>query len=324
MTIRVFTWHIHGSYLYYLSQGPYEIYIPNSTRSEGYYGRGETFPFGANVIEVDSSLVKDMTFDCILFQSEKNYLQDQYDILSPQQRQLPAIYLEHNTPAGSAVNTRHVVDDPNVLLVHVTHYNKLMWNSQRTPTTVIDHGVTGSGIAYTGEIAKGLVVVNNISQRGRTMGWDIVQQIQQHIPLDIAGMGTEKIGLGEVLHPQLPGFRSRYRFFFHPARHTSLGLAVLEAMMDGVPVVGLATTELVTVIKDGENGYLHTDIDYLIQKMKLLLDAPELAATLGAAGQLTARRRFNIGRFTADWQRTFEQQIALRKEVTAVLEEETI
>src|SRR5690606_24614252 len=51
--LRIFTWHIHGSYLYYLSQGGFELYIPvREDRTEGYYGRGETFPFGANVHEV--------------------------------------------------------------------------------------------------------------------------------------------------------------------------------------------------------------------------------------------------------------------------------
>ncbi len=42
--IKIFTWHIHGSYLFYLSQGNYDIYIPTKPeKTEGYYGRGELF-----------------------------------------------------------------------------------------------------------------------------------------------------------------------------------------------------------------------------------------------------------------------------------------
>src|SRR5689334_3583132 len=97
--LRIFTWHIHGSYLYYLSQGNFTIYIPvNERKEEGYYGRGKTFPFGDNVIEVPVSMVKEMAFDCILFQTNKNYLVDQYEILSAEQRMLPRIYLEHDPP----------------------------------------------------------------------------------------------------------------------------------------------------------------------------------------------------------------------------------
>src|SRR4051812_32150378 len=100
--LKIFTWHIHGSYLYYLSQGDYDIYIPvNNKKNEGYYGRGETFPFGENVIEIPADAVRRMEFDCILFQTNRNYLHDQFEILSEQQRRLPKIYLEHDPPWAS-------------------------------------------------------------------------------------------------------------------------------------------------------------------------------------------------------------------------------
>jgi len=65
---KIFTWHIHGSYLFYLSQGNYEIFIPvKEERTEGYYGRGETLPFGNNVHEVHVSDIPKLDLDCIIF-----------------------------------------------------------------------------------------------------------------------------------------------------------------------------------------------------------------------------------------------------------------
>jgi len=303
---RIFTWHVHGSYLYYLSQGNYDIYIPvTNEHKEGYYGRGKTFPFGDNVYEIPPASVKYHDFDIILFQSSANYLKDQYEILSEEQRKLPRIYLEHNTPHDTAAGTAHVTDDPEITLVHVTHYNKLMWNNNRTPAVVIEHGVTDSGIPFKGDLPRGLIVINHLPQRGRTLGWDLFRELRTQIPLDLAGMGNGEDGIGEVKHPQLPRFRSHYRFLFHPVRHTSLALAVCEAMMQGMPVVGLATTELVTVIENGRNGYIHTDINYLEEKMQLLLSDPMHARQIGAAGRETAQRRFNIDRFTAEWEQLF-------------------
>jgi glycosyltransferase involved in cell wall biosynthesis len=180
-----------------------------------------------------------------------------------------------------------------------------MWDNNRTPVTVIEHGVTESDIPYSGELAKGVTIINHLPQRGRALGWDIFQQVAQQVPVDLAGMGNEVMGMGEVLHPQLPSFRSRYRFFFHPVRHTSLALAVCEAMMQGLPVIGLATTELVTVIENGVNGFIHTDVNYLIDKMKLLLNDPDLAMQMGKAARETALKRFNIRRFTSDWEQLF-------------------
>jgi hypothetical protein len=310
--LRIFTWHIHGSYLYYLSQGDYDIFIPvNHARSEGYYGRGETFPFGPNVIEVDAAEVRNMEFDCILFQSERNYLVDQHDILADWQKQLPRVYVEHNTPEGHPTNTRHVMTDPAVTMVHVTHFNKLMWDNGGTANIrVIEHGVCIPAVSYLGDIPRGIVVINHIQQRGRITGWDVFEEVRRQVPLDLVGMGTiESGGLGEVLNPQLPEFISRYRFFFNPIRYTSFGLAVCEAMMTGMPVVALATTEYVTVIKDRECGLIDTNIDRLIAGMNELIADPAWARILGEQGKKVATDKFSIARFTADWENTFRQTI---------------
>ena len=84
-----------------------------------------------------------------------------------------------------------------------------------------------------------------------------------------------------------------------------LGLSVCEAMMTGIPIVGLATTEMSVTIKNDYSGYVHTDVEYLIEKMKYLLDNPEKAKELGKGAQQTANERFNIERFKQDWIETF-------------------
>jgi glycosyltransferase involved in cell wall biosynthesis len=309
--VKIFTWHIHGSYLYYLSQGNFEIFIPvNDERSEGYIGYGSTFPFRQNVHEIDVKAVKDLTIDCILFQSPQTYLKDQYEIFSDAQRRLPKIYLEHDPPQGHPTNTSHVVRDPFTHIVHVTHFNQLMWDNNGIPSTVIDHGILPSSVNYSGELGRGLVIINNLKDRGRRLGLDIFLEARKHVPLDLIGMNTEELGgLGEVLHPRLPEFISRYRFLFNPIRYTSLGLAVLEAMMAGVPVVGMATTEMVTVFTNGVTGYVHTDLSYLISKMTLLLEDKVLAEQLGAEGKQLAMDRFNISRFIKNWDFLFRSLI---------------
>jgi glycosyltransferase involved in cell wall biosynthesis len=330
---RIFTWHIHGSYLFYLSQANIDVYIPvTAERTEGYYGRGETFPFGDNVIEVPASDVKELEFDCILFQTNKNFLVDQYEILSPLQRLLPKIYLEHDPPREHPVNESHIVaNDEHTTLVHVTHFNRLMWDNNKAPAFVIEHGVTDAGIQYSGDKEKGIVVVNNLPQRGRICGFDIFKEISTQVPMDLIGMGTQEHGLGEVLHPQLPEFISHYRFFFHPIRYTSLGLAVCEAMMLGIPVVGLATTELSTIISNGYNGFVHTDVNLLVRDMNLLLRDKELATEIGLNGRRTALERFGIERFTRDWEKlvhaviekpagSAEQQSKMLQELNSTLQ----
>ena len=123
---------------------------------------------------------------------------------------------------------------------------------------------------------KGIVVINHLYQRGRKLGADIYDEVRQCVPLELAGMGTKEYGgIGEVLHPQLPSFISNYRFMFNPIRYTSFGLSVCEAMMLGMPVVTLATTEYSTVTY--------------------------------------AERHFNIQRFVSEWKSAFELAIDLNE-----------
>jgi hypothetical protein len=72
--LKILTWHIHGSYLYYLSKTPCEFYLPvKDGRPEGYGGRSGSFPWGENVLDVPAEKVKELEIDCILFRSGKNY-----------------------------------------------------------------------------------------------------------------------------------------------------------------------------------------------------------------------------------------------------------
>jgi glycosyltransferase involved in cell wall biosynthesis len=305
---KVLTWHIHGNYLFYLSQVPVEFYLPvKPDLPEGYGGRSGTFAWGKNVHNVPAQEVKNLNLDCVIYQSRKNYLEDQFEILSPQQRALPRIYLEHDPPREHPTDTHHPVDDPNTLLVHVTNFNRLMWDNHRTPTKVIEHGViVPEDSPYVGDLNRGLVVVNNILKRGRRLGLDVFNQAREHVPLDLIGMNSQNAGgLGEIDHDKLLYFESRYRFFFNPIRYTSLGLAVCEAMMFGMPIIGLATTEMVTVIQNGINGYVDTDVTGLIVRMQELISDPARARQLSLEARRYAQERFNIQRFIQDWSDAF-------------------
>jgi hypothetical protein len=302
--LNVLTWHTHGSYLYYLSQAPHEFYVLSKPgRPPGYGGRCGDIPWGDNVHDLPASEARHARFDCIVFQDDPQWEKDQYELLTPAQRALPRIYIEHDPPRAHPTDTPHPVDDPNVLLVHVTPFNALMWDNGRTPVCVIEHGVIApQGVRYQGELERGLVITNNLATRGRRLGADLFAQARAHVPLDLIGMGAEELGgLGEIEHAAIPAFAARYRFLFSPIRYTSMGLSVIESMMAGVPVVALATTEMATVIENGVSGYTDHDPKVLIERMRTLLRDPALARELGLGARPRALERFSIQRFSADW-----------------------
>jgi glycosyltransferase involved in cell wall biosynthesis len=312
--LRILTWHVHGNYLWYLSQARHDFYLPVRPETDGGYGgRGTGFPFGDNVHDIPADEVQHRQFDCILFQTRRNFEKDQFEILSSSQQDLPRIYLEHDPPQQHPTNSKHWVDDPNILLVHATPFNALMWDSGITPSRVIEHGVIiQNGTRYSGEKKRGIVVINHLGRRGRRLGVDVFQRVRAEVPLDLIGMESAELGgLGVVAATQLPAVIGQYRFFFNPIRYTSLGLAVIEAMMIGMPVVGLATTEMATAIQNGMSGFIDTDVGKLIAHMRMLLKHPEEARRLGARARKDALERFNIERFVRDWEAAFAEVTSL-------------
>lgn len=303
--LHILTWHVHGNYLYNLTQVPHDFYLATDAAASMHHsGRSGTLPWGDNVHEAPVEALRDMDFDVVMYQSRHEWDGARHQQLSAAQRSLPRIYIEHDPPQGHPTDTRHwVAEDPGALLVHVTPFNALMWDAGPTPTTVIEHGVRPlREVAYAGQLERGIVVVNNLGSRGRRLGLDVWREAAAQVPLTLVGMGSLEIGgVGEVVNDRLPEAMAAHRFFFNPIRYTSLGLAIVEAMMVGLPIVGLATTELVTVIRNGENGFIDTRLDRLVAAMQRLLADPALARELGAAARRTALERFGIERFVADW-----------------------
>ena len=306
--LRILTWHVHGNYLYNLVQVPHDFFLVSDGGRGGLHlsGRSGVLPWGPNVHEAPLERLRDMPFDVVLFQSRAEW-EARERVLSAAQLALPTVVLEHDPPLESPTDTRHWASGPNVLLVHVTPFNALMWDSGATAVRVVEHGILPlQNARYSGHIERGIVVVNNLPSRGRRVGLDIYREAAARVPLALFGMGSTEVGgAGEVVNDRLPATMAAHRFFFNPIRWTSLGLAIIEAMMVGLPIVGLATTELVTVIRNGENGHVDTRLDALVETMQRLLAEPALAREWGLAAQRTARERFGIERFVGDWLEVF-------------------
>jgi len=308
--LTILTWHIHGSYLDALGHTGQDIVVPvRPGRPERFAGRPDDATWPSSIREVPADAVRDLDVDLVLYQHAANWTVDQHEILSPSQLRGPRVFVEHDPPREHPTDTRHHVDDPAVLIVQVTAFNALMWDTGPNTVRVVEHGIPmPAGVRWTGELARGLVVVNELNRRGRRLGADLVADARSRLPIDVAGMGSEAIGgLGAFAHDDLIRRQAAYRFVFHPARWTSFGMAVCEAMLLGQPVVALAATEMPTVIVDGVNGFASTDPARLERSMRALLEDRDLAARIGAAGYETARERFSIERFAADWNRVFEE-----------------
>jgi glycosyltransferase involved in cell wall biosynthesis len=319
--VNVLLWHVHGSWTTAFVQGKHRYTVP-VTPDRGPYGlgRARTYPWPDSVAELSPDALADADIDVVIVQRpEELDLAGRWLGRRPG-RDLPAVYVEHNTPKGDVPETRHpMADRGDLLVVHVTHFNRLFWDTGSTRTAVVEHGVVEPAPRYTGELARLGVAINEPVRRWRVTGTDLLPRFTSVAPLDVFGMGVaglpQRLGLGADrlrvvddppqarMHAEL----ARRRAYLHPHRWTSLGLSLIEAMQMGMPVLGLATTEAVAAVPP-EAGVLATNIDTLGEAAHWLIDEPDAAARLGAAARRAALARYGLDRFLADWDRLLEEE----------------
>ena len=298
--LRILTWQAHGSYLHALSQLPHELHLMTDRDvPENRWLRG------SNMHPVPVAEAHAGQFDCILFHQREQYLDQQYRYLTAAQRRLPRIYVEHAAPGDIPGGTRHPVDDTDVLLVHVTAGNALMWDNGRQRIRVIDYGVMVSpDVGYSGERQCGAVLSNALQSLADS---DIYQRLRQRIPLEVVPARCPATLEHDHCAPlRLPATAARCRFLFHPVRSHTLDPGIIAGMMNGMPVIGLASGEMTGLIQNGVSGYVDTDLDKLAAHMQELLDNPPYAFALGCGARRRARERFGMPRFVADWNATLQ------------------
>ncbi|MEU6865910.1 glycosyltransferase [Streptomyces sp. NPDC046876] len=313
--MNILLWHVHGSWTTAFVQGPHTYLVPvTADRGPDGLGRARTFDWPDSVVEVTPEQLAAAPVDVVVLQRPHEWLLAERWLGGRRPgRDLPAVYLEHNTPDGEVPRTRHpAADRDDVTLVHVTHFNRLFWDNGSTRTRVIEHGIVDPGHRYTGRLPRAAVVVNDPVRRGRYTGTDLLPALSEAAPLDVFGMRTEglaaHLGLGEdrcrgrdlpqgSLHPAM----AERRLYLHPVRWTSLGLSLLEAMHLGMPVVALATTEAVEAVPPGA-GVLSTRPEELARAARYYLNEPEAAAEDGSRARSAALDRYGLKRFLSDWE----------------------
>ncbi|WP_315099392.1 glycosyltransferase [uncultured Cellulomonas sp.] len=318
--MRVLVWHVHGSWMTSFVQGPDDFVVPvDDARSPDGLGRARTWEWPASAREVPLARLRDEPVDVVVLQRPRDLeLVTRWTGRRPGV-DLPAVYVEHNTPAGPAAATPHLLADrSDVVVAHVSDFNALMWDCGRAPTTVIDHGIPDPGYRYTGQRERIAAVVNEPVRRWRVAGTDVLLEVAARVPVEVYGMGVAALaehapGLAPHLHTDLPQARLHHdladaRAYLHPYRWTSLGLSLIEAMTLGMPVLAVSATAVPEAVPP-EVGVVSARPARLVEAARRWLHDADDARAHGLAARQHALQHFGLDRFLSDWQ-------SLLKEVT--------
>ncbi len=294
--LRILVWHVHGSWLGAFVRGRHDYLLPVEAGARS-GGRRDEWPVAARNVTPEAATRE--RIDVVVAQRPQD-VDDLQRWLGTRRpfTDVPVIYLEHNVPQGRINEMRHpYADRDDLTIVHVTHFNALFWECGRTATRVIEHGIPDPGYRYTGELPRVAVVINEAERRARVTGTDLLPRFaSEAAPLDRFGIGTAHDLRLDELHAAI----GRRRVYLHPFRWTSLGLALLEAMACGLPVVALGTTEVPYAVPPG-TGIVSNDIAVLVRAIRALMADGPSAVELGRRARAHVLERYGLERFLRDW-----------------------
>ena len=317
--MRILVWHVHGAYITSLVQSGHDYLVPVMP-DHGSYGRGRAVTplWPANAVEVVPEDLWDHDVDLVILQRPQELRLATRWLGRRPGVDVPAVYLEHDTPGGAAVTTRHpLAEQRDIPIVHVTHFNALVWDNGIAPVTVVEQGIIDPGHRYTGEVEAAGVVVNEPVRRGRAVGTDLLPGILDVAPVDVFGIAADELhraipspggrlgthpGLTQdEMHVQL----ARRRVYLHLNRWTSIGLSLIEAMHLGMPVVVLGCTEAPFAVPPGA-GCVSVRPAELAEAVARFLRDADAARAAGMAARDFARAHYGLERFLSDWDAVLE------------------
>lgn len=311
--MRILLWHVHGSWTDAFVRGRHEYLLPVLPEG-GAWGLGRAGrDWPEAVREVDLATLDADAVDAVVLQRPEEIDEVARVLGRTPGVDLPAVFVEHNTPKGNFPNIPHPLADQALIpVVHVTYFNRLAWDNGSAPTIVVEHGIPDPGHLYTGELPELGVVVNEPVRRGRVTGTDLLSAFAGVAPLQVFGMKTDGLAAatgidasrlsarGDLQTKDLHRELARCRAYVHPMRWTSLGLSLLEAMHLGMPVVVLAATEAPRAVPQ-EAGVVSADVDELLRCAARLVANPEEARRRGLAAREAALERYGLGKFQDRW-----------------------
>lgn len=314
---NVLIWHVHGSWTESFVAGGHRYLIPVNDARDG-DGRGKAGRDWPHATEVAVDELHGGDIDLVVLQRPRDIELTARWLGRRPGVDVPAVYVEHNTPRPHPVDSAHpVAERTDIPLVHVTEFNRLMWDNGSAPTYVIDHGVADRGRLYTAQVPAAATMINEPVRRWRTVGADLLTPLSRYTPIDVWGMGTTELntdtrcaakvtGLGDVSGHEVLCSVAQRSVYLHTARWTSLGLSLLEAMCAGMPVVAVAAT-MTPMAVPADAGVVSADLTVLGRALHRFVTDREAAEVAGKAAREFALTHFGLDRFLADWDRLIEE-----------------
>src|SRR3954465_11982587 len=136
----------------------YIVPVNSAQDAEGRGLAGRNWP---RAVEVSPDRLRDQEVDLVILQRPEEVELTERWLGRRPGVDVPAVYVEHNAPRPSPVDSVHpLASRTDIPVGHVPDFNRLMWANGAPPPRVIPHGIPAPGHFYTGDVAAAASMIN--------------------------------------------------------------------------------------------------------------------------------------------------------------------
>jgi len=269
-------------------------------------------PPNARCLQLADVLAAHELYDCIIAHNLS-------DLLDVKSLQGPRLLVIHGTLGGMILD-QHTSTPPDELRRAVSQYVRMIGAHVMAVSHLkgrswgLDEDVVllsadpADYLPFSGDLARGLRVANQIHRKTRTLDWDFHEKAFGGLPLTLVGHNDDMSGVYPASDwGDLKRILRRHRFFIHtadPSLEDGYNMATLEAMAAGLPVLG--NCHPTSPVRHGVSGFLSNDPQDLRGYAWQLLRDRNLAIQMGAEARRTVAELFSAEQFKAGITRSIE------------------
>jgi glycosyltransferase involved in cell wall biosynthesis len=162
-------------------------------------------------------------------------------------------------------------------------------------------------LVFAKNLGEWLQVVQQVAARDTDVTFEIVGEGPLRNTLETE---TKRLGLdrrvhftGAIAYDRLPRIYRSAKVFLLTSRYEGFGRVVVEAYLNGVPVVATRIAGVEDVVEDGQTGFLHPpgDVTGMANSVLRLLHDDSLRRQMGQRGRDLVRARFDPQRLSREW-----------------------
>ena len=306
LPFRLLTFNCHEAWVHQLQSLALDLYIVDGLPGRycaSWDERVRPLPRNCHILSLPEVLRKNPPFDCIVTHNLT-------DLLDSKSLWGPRILVIHSTLEGRR-RQQGLRIAPDLLKNSLQKYlawigghgaavSRLKGESWGIVEDIVEFGVDIRQYRpWSGEMAAGLRVSNQILSRKEILLWDFHQSAFKDIPVRLVGYNPNMPGVNPSRSwEDLKEILSSHRFFIHtahPELEDGYNMATLEAMAAGLPVLG--NRHASSPVEHGVSGFLSDDPAELNRYARTLIQDRNLARKMGEAAKKTVGDRFSMERF---------------------------